>query len=173
MNCWASLPPRLLASVILDGEVKSDRTSERHSLGVSSAERIFVQNRSSVVSSSGWSTCWGRRGGGIAGGPDLQGIFVTQGGTAPERLRARFIYSYYQGAGSACHLVQHASAHLTPDACPSVGFCRPIYDHDTLGDPWLTTLDRPARAHGGYVASNRSQIRGHRSTLDPAALSRA
>ena len=44
MNFWASLPQRLLASVILDGEVKSDWTSERHSLDVISVERILVQN---------------------------------------------------------------------------------------------------------------------------------
>ena len=93
MNFWASLPQRLLASVILDGEVKSDWTSERHSLDVISVERILVQNRLSEVSSSGWSTCRGRRGGVIApGGPDSQGMLVAQGGTIPERLRARLIY---------------------------------------------------------------------------------
>ena len=44
MNFWASLPQRLLASAILDGEVKRDWTSERHSLDVISVELIVVQN---------------------------------------------------------------------------------------------------------------------------------
>ena len=68
MNSWASLPQRFLASAILDGEVKRDWTSERHSLNAISVDLIFVQNRSSEVSSSGWSICWGRRKGIVVSG---------------------------------------------------------------------------------------------------------
>ena len=77
MNFWASLPPRLLASAILDGEVKRDRTSERHSFDVISAESVVVQNRSSEVSSSGWCTCRGQRRG-VIGSGGSQDMFVAR-----------------------------------------------------------------------------------------------
>ena len=166
MNFWASVPQRLLASVILDGEVKSDRASERHSLGVSSSEWIFVQNRSSVVSSSGWSTCWGGRGGGIApGGPDSQGIFVARGGTAPERLPARFIYSYTKARDPPVILFRVAFTNSTLDAGASAA--RPTImtpqEVEMIGSP---PSDRLADSS---VASNKqfTAIERQRSTFRP------
>lgn len=40
---WASFPRKFLTAVILDGQLKRDRTSERHSSEVISIEYMFVQ----------------------------------------------------------------------------------------------------------------------------------
>jgi len=44
MNIWASSPRRFLAWVILDGQFKRDRTSERHSSKITSIEQILAED---------------------------------------------------------------------------------------------------------------------------------